>query len=272
MASAPSQALRRRSSPTEQASSPQASSSPRQAQSSSDSDAVLINSQAESAASAKHESHAPVQEVRRCWVCMGDETDDPENNIWRSPCPCSLTAHETCLLEWIADKEAPPPGQIAHAHEIKCPQCQTPLNIKRPREDPLVIFTDTIQKAARSLIIPTALCSVAGCLYSGFLIYGVNAMGLVFGSEYSDALLAIPTLDFLKNRHAVGRWADTALAGLSQLFPFFPRMRAHANIPYYLGLPLIAPSLIMWRTSYGDIGFSMLIPIVSPIYQSQSCY
>src|SRR5580658_9218271 len=100
MASAPSQASRRRSSPTEQATSPQGSTSQRGAQSS-DSNIVLIaNSQAESAAPHIPESQTPAREVRRCWVCMDDETDDSENNVWRSPCPCSLTAHEKCLLEW----------------------------------------------------------------------------------------------------------------------------------------------------------------------------
>lgn len=195
---------------------------------------------------------------------MGDETDDPENNIWRSPCPCSLTAHESCLLEWIADKEAPPPGQIAHNHEIKCPQCQTPLKIQRPR-DVLVTLVDGVTRVARSLILPTALCGVAGCFYSGFVSYGANAMALVFGSEVADAMLAPHTFDSIHNSHAVRRWlqigADYPLAALGQLFPFFPRMRSPANIPYYMGLPLIGPSLVLWRTRYSDLGFSMLIPI-----------
>jgi hypothetical protein len=197
---------------------------------------------------------------------MGDETDDPENNVWRSPCPCSLTAHETCLLEWIADKEAPPPGQIAHNHEIKCPQCQTPLKIQRPR-DVLVTVADGVQRVARALILPTALFGIAGCFYSGFVSYGANAMALVLGPETADAILAPQTFDSIHNSAVVRRWlqiaADYPLTAFGQLFPFFPRMRSPTNIPYYLGLPLIGPSLVLWRTRWGDIGFSMLIPIVS---------
>jgi hypothetical protein len=197
---------------------------------------------------------------------MGDETDDtPENNVWRSPCPCSLTAHETCLLEWIADKEAPPPGQIAHNHEIKCPQCQAPIKIQRPR-DVIVSVADGVQRVARVLILPTALCGIAGCFYSGFVSYGANAMAMVFGSEAADALLAPQTFDSLENAHIVRKWfqvaVDYPLGMLSQLFPFFPRMRSPANIPYFLGLPLIAPSLVVLRTSYGDLGFSLLMPLV----------
>jgi RING-variant domain len=271
MASAPSQALRRRSSQAETPAPPHASStsSNRQSHSLESSDVVVMRpSQPESASSPMPQPQTPAREIRRCWVCMGDETDDPENNVWRSPCPCSLTAHESCLLEWIADKEAPPPGQIARAHEIKCPQCQTPLVIQRPR-DVLVTFVDGVQRVARTLILPTALCGIAGCFYSGFLSYGANAMALVFGTDAADALLAPPTLDSIHNSHVVRRWlqiaADYPLTVLGQLFPFFPRIRSPANIPYYLGLPLIGPSLVLWRTRYGDLGFTMLVPIVSPL-------
>lgn len=46
------------------------------------------------------------QEPRRCWICFNDETeDDATTSEWRSPCTCSLVAHEKCLLDWIADME-----------------------------------------------------------------------------------------------------------------------------------------------------------------------
>ncbi len=288
MASAPSQASRKRSSPTEQPAAPQAEiwdgkarppsydsegavlnesqagSSTGRTQSPSSASGVIVRN--DSPAASATTPQTPAREVSRCWVCMGDETDDtPENNVWRSPCPCSLTAHETCLLEWIADKEAPPPGQIAHNHEIKCPQCQAPIKIQRPR-DVIVSVADGVQRVARVLILPTALCGIAGCFYSGFVSYGANAMAMVFGSEAADALLAPQTFDSLENAHIVRKWfqvaVDYPLGMLSQLFPFFPRMRSPANIPYFLGLPLIAPSLVVLRTSYGDLGFSLLMPLV----------
>lgn len=46
------------------------------------------------------------EEPRRCWICFNDETeDDATTSEWRSPCTCSLVAHEKCLLDWIADME-----------------------------------------------------------------------------------------------------------------------------------------------------------------------
>jgi hypothetical protein len=94
-------------------------------------------------------------------------------------------------------------------------------------------------------------------------------MALVFGTEAADALLAPQTFDSIHNSHVVRRWlqiaADYPLTAFGQLFPFFPRVRSPANIPYYLGLPLIGPSLVLWRTSYGHLGFTMLVPIVSSL-------
>lgn len=206
----------------------------------------------------------PARDVRRCWVCMGDETDDTtENNVWRSPCPCSLTAHETCLLEWIADKEAPPPGQMAHTHEIKCPQCQAPIKVQRPR-DVLVSAVDGVRMVARTLVLPTAMLALGGCVYSGFVSYGANAMAMVFGTEAMDAILAARTSDSLGNTNAVSRWIyHTGILG--QFFPFFPRARQGGSAPYFLGLPMIAPSLIALRTRYGEMCFSLLIPLVSAV-------
>merc|ERR1711939_718134 len=36
---------------------------------------------------------------KKCWICMSDASEDDPNNppIWRSPCKCSLTAHERSL-------------------------------------------------------------------------------------------------------------------------------------------------------------------------------
>lgn len=47
--------------------------------------------------------------IKKCWICICDSTeDDPDNPPpWRSPCTCNLTAHETCLLDWVADLENP---------------------------------------------------------------------------------------------------------------------------------------------------------------------
>ena len=58
------------------------------------------------------------QDVYTCWICQQESTDDnPDTSIWRRPCPCSLTAHDDCLLEWIASQEAPRLGEMATPRE-----------------------------------------------------------------------------------------------------------------------------------------------------------
>lgn len=265
MASVPSQASQRRSSPTEHAAPPT-----EEDRANEDSgnwngrSSHPLFSESAGAEAVAATPQPPARDVRRCWVCMGDETDDTtENNVWRSPCPCSLTAHETCLLEWIADKEAPPPGQMAHTHEIKCPQCQAPIKVQRPR-DVLVSAVEGVRMVARTLVLPTAMLALGGCVYSGFVSYGANAMAMVFGTEAADAILAAGTPNSLENTNVVGRWIyHTGILG--QLFPFFPRARQGASVPYFLGLPMIAPSLIALRTRYGEMCFSLLIPLVSAV-------
>jgi len=62
------------------------------------------------AAAAQQTAAPSVEEddIKRCWICFNDETEDDESSSeWRSPCSCSLVAHEMCLLDWIADMEAP---------------------------------------------------------------------------------------------------------------------------------------------------------------------
>lgn len=74
------------------------------------------------------------KEPRRCWICQLDDTEDtPESTAWRKPCPCSLEAHDECLLEWISAEEAPKKGELAHSKRIKCPQCSHEIMLERPR-------------------------------------------------------------------------------------------------------------------------------------------
>jgi len=93
--------------------------------------------------------------VKRCWICFEDETDDtPQSSPWRSPCPCALTAHEACLLDWIADKEAPTSTRTTVAPvKIECPQCKAEIHLARPRSR-VVEMVGALEKESRKLILP----------------------------------------------------------------------------------------------------------------------
>ena len=144
MASLPLQASQRRPSPTEHSGS--ASTSAHEvAQDRSDSTnkensrslvvALPIRSATSAAAAAAAHEATPKTEPRHCWICLQDEDEEgSDNSAWRSPCPCNLQAHEECMLEWIADLEAPNSRRGRPLSKILCPQCKAEIEVERPRD------------------------------------------------------------------------------------------------------------------------------------------
>ena len=94
------------------------------------------------------------KEPRKCWICFADETEDTATTSeWRSPCPCSLKAHESCLLDFVADLEAPQNRKSTGDPKIECPQCKAKITIARPRS--LVVEgVRAVQRATARFIIP----------------------------------------------------------------------------------------------------------------------
>lgn len=124
-------------------------------------------------------------EGRKCWICLATETEDtPTSSAWRAPCPCALTAHERCLLDWVTQLEDP-----HHSRKtIECPQCKAKITIVRPRS----YFAEGIlalESAGGRLVIPIILMTVAGGVLAGFWVHGCVTILLIFGIEDGDALL-----------------------------------------------------------------------------------
>lgn len=214
---------------------------------------------------------SPPPEVRTCWICQQDDTDDPSpTTLWRTPCPCSLTAHDACLLEWIANEEAPKPGEIAHSHQIRCPQCQHLIKIQRPR-DLLVSVVDKIQWAAKRMMLPAAVGATIGCVYSGLLVYGLNAMTLVFGADETRAILVDGFVYPRDDANIIG--IKRAFRTLLQITdPWFPYPEHGTNPTLFLAVPLIGPALVLLRTRLADQAFPLLLPIVSTASPFPFCH
>lgn len=288
MASLPPQASQRRPSPTEQSYAASASNldvehddSPPRMQSDStniENSQPLVLAQSggvtfEEKTAAKSTPETPTagaaaateSEPRHCWICLQDEDEEgSDNSTWRSPCPCNLRAHEECMLEWIADLEAPntrkgrPPGKIL------CPQCKAEIRVERPR-DIIVTTMDLLNSAGRVLILPTGLSAMFGCLYSGSFVYGMNATYLVFGRDcgwefFSKGRKYASVLQILLG----DRLYRAMIKGLKITDPFMP-ISGPANMGVFLGLPLIAPALILSRTSMADNAFAVLPITVSQL-------
>jgi len=162
------------------------------------------------------------------------------------------------MLEWISSKEAPKPGEIASSQKFVCPQCQAPIQIERPR-DLIVLGTEYIQRAAKSIVLPAALSSVIGIFYSGFLVYGSNAIQIVFGPEDAAALMAPSAHDLRVLELMRARRSNQILQKIIKCMdPFLPATGSLANWKLYVGLPAIAPLLVFSRLRRADRVFAVL--------------
>ncbi|KAJ5888041.1 hypothetical protein N7495_008082 [Penicillium taxi] len=170
------------------------------------------------------------EDLRKCWICYTDESEDsPLNSEWRSPCPCALTAHEACLLDWLADLENPRSrksnGSVA---KMQCPQCKSEIIVNRPRNY-IVDILSLMQRVTGRMVLPGIVFTVAGTVWAGCCAHGAYSMYLVFGPEHAKRILE----DSI----------DGQAPGLN------------------LGLPLIPLVLIFSRTRFAE-GLLPVIPVL----------
>ena len=182
----------------------------------------------------------------RCWICQEEWNDEPSNahREWRTPCPCSATAHNDCLLEWIKSRREP-------FAEVKCPICAAVITVDRPPLGFLAEFFSSVELAFKISVLPATIGSLVWCLYGGSLLYGTHTMMTVFGKEEALRLLAPKASSSL------------GIVGNSVLIHSLQRVRAHWKVVF--GLPMIAPALILSRTSLAD----PMIDIIPAVYLSK---
>lgn len=200
-------------------------------------------------------------DLKLCWICQQDEDED-NSSPWLRPCPCSLVAHEECLLEWIASEEKPKPGELPVARQILCPVCKAEIKIARPPRDPIVALYEILRYGARLFLLPAGLSAVAGCVYSGFFVYGLNTVLLVFGAEEGERMLQSAIegrSSIFSSFQKVIRWLES---GFLASDPFFPQTMMSWKLG--VGLPLIGPALILLRTRLSEFTFPLLVPVVWP--------
>ncbi|KAF1828533.1 hypothetical protein BDW02DRAFT_574789 [Decorospora gaudefroyi] len=187
-------------------------------------------------------------EPRKCWICFNDETEDDETTSeWRSPCACSLVAHEKCLLDWIADMEAPSSGRRAgrSAGKILCPQCKSEIVVQRPRSF-VVDTVRTVERFAGGLQLPGFVLVTGTALYSALTLSGTATIYQIFGTQ--DALQILGPLYETPNP----RVNSVALR-------LWEHLRQHWRLD--LGLPLIPTVLVASRTTFAD-SFLPFLPLI----------
>jgi hypothetical protein len=206
----------------------------------------------------------PSRERKRCWVCLNDDTEDtPESTPWRKVCPCSLNAHESCLLEWITSEEAPKKGDLATSKKLLCPQCKAEIKIQRPQSI-IVNLTEMTMRISKHMVVPTGLFGILGSTYSGLWLYGYSSMNLVFGLEETKRMFG-----YSLNKDVTQQlsWFSRPLAVMNPFFLNRALQGSEQGVDttlLYLGLPLVAPTLIFLRTQLLDQAFAVAIPMVCP--------
>ncbi|RMZ72876.1 Zinc finger RING-CH-type [Pyrenophora seminiperda CCB06] len=231
-----------------------------------DSQTLLLNSpptQAADSACEEQQQETPSQgeqqdeaEPRKCWICLNDETEDDETTSeWRSPCACSLVAHETCLLDWIADMEAPTSGRRVGttAGKVLCPQCKGEYVIQRPKSY-VVEAVRGVERLVSTLRLPGFALVTGAALYSTLTLSGTATIYQIFGTK--DAMQILGPLYETPNP-AVNSLAVRCL----------DHLRHHWRLD--LGLPLIPVVLVASRTTFAD-SFLPFLPLIFFVSSGQS--
>ncbi|EME41737.1 hypothetical protein DOTSEDRAFT_177054 [Dothistroma septosporum NZE10] len=207
-------------------------------------------------------------DAKKCWICFSDSTEDtPETSRWRDPCPCALTAHEDCLLDWIADMEAPKnqrgrPGLAAP--KIECPQCKSEIKLSRPRDYVVDIYRG-IERIGAKAVTPGSLMVLSTVVYNCAVVHGAHSIYAVFGGEDGGRILRplIYNATRAPVEAYVGRPREASELLLNVVFDHLVHWRL------YLGVPLITPILVLSRTRLAD-GILPVLPIVFFASQAHS--
>lgn len=165
------------------------------------------------------------------------------------------------MLEWIADLEAPNSRRGRPPSKILCPQCKAEIRVERPR-DVIVSTIDLLNKTGRTLILPAGFSALFGCLYSGSLAYGLNSLYLVFGSDYAEDLVRRHSEDISVVRKLIGNRMYRVILKLTEYTDPFMPMSDFLSLEMFVGLPMVAPALILSRTRLADYVFAILpVPV-----------
>jgi hypothetical protein len=191
----------------------------------------------------------PDSPVKKCWICFSDSNEDtPETSPWRDPCPCALVAHEECLLDWIADMEAPKNNRNRSltSPQITCPQCKSEIKLARPRNY-IVDVARGLERLGSRMVWPGALTLLSGLVVSGNFALGMHTVYRIFGAQDGSRILR-PLM-----RQMVAPPIDLDLPPrlvLARLLYNFSQHLRHWRL--YIGVPLITPLLVLSRTALAD--------------------
>ncbi|KAB8338703.1 hypothetical protein FH972_021648 [Carpinus fangiana] len=192
-----------------------------------------------------HPQPTPEDQPRQCWICLQDETEDTaQSSSWRSPCPCTLTAHEKCLLEWADDTQRQKSSSSISAPDLVCPMCQAEIILARPHAR-LTKLVHAIDVLASKAVIPSLGLGLIGSAIIVASHHGAHSIRMIFGPNDAEAILA-PRSSSSWLGDAIR--SHLAILDLPRSLSSGPRGSARLR----LGLPLIPVALVASRTPWAD--------------------
>ncbi|PHH59097.1 hypothetical protein CDD81_3808 [Ophiocordyceps australis] len=172
---------------------------------------------------------------RRCFMCLGDESPLDPPGTWVDPCPCTIEAHQECILTWVTDCER-------NKKPLKCPVCKATIELEGIR-DPIVAASDALSTRF-SRLTP---CILAGGISMGaqfsLQMYGFLALWTFAGKQ--------PAVRFLFGSDNMGNpMMGSSLAVIRH------------RVSTALVLMSVAPTLLLTR-AWPINSHSLLIPSAS---------
>lgn len=111
--------------------------------------------------------------LRSCFICLQNSSETPKA-VWVNACPCTLEAHEDCMLRWIAEHER------ESTKSLRCPACKGKIKTTEPR-DPFIGLRDKLHKMY-SRVTPAILLGIlTGCSMAGSSYYGLMSLSVFTG-------------------------------------------------------------------------------------------
>ncbi|KAI8080583.1 hypothetical protein BDF21DRAFT_339694 [Thamnidium elegans] len=160
---------------------------------------------------APRQPRVETEDEQRCWICFGDNSDS--QGKWVKPCKCTLEAHQSCLLDWIAENQKASPTK-----KVRCPQCSLPYILAQNDNITLALLT-VVDTLARTTAPYITVLGIGCSLLITCTTYGAFSVMALLGPRDGERLIGNPHYWTYKT---------------------------------WIGLPLIPVLLLSTKTQWGD--------------------
>ncbi|ROW14008.1 hypothetical protein VPNG_04159 [Cytospora leucostoma] len=184
--------------------------------------------------------------LRSCFICLQTPAETPKA-VWVNACPCSLEAHEDCMLAWISEHER------ETTKTLRCPACKGKIQTTEPK-DRFVRLRDRLHKVYSRMTPAILLGIVTGCSMAGSSYYGMLSMCVFAGPGPGMGWLGLGRALADRRIHPGVPWYRWK-AGWDFCFRFWllnfiaPALMIQKALPAQLVDMLSLPASVMYGTS-----------------------